>query len=159
MKLNRGLITAIITTGLIAGFLDALAAVAVYMIRGGDNPIAIFNFIASGIFGKKAFTGGVIMAIAGLMFHLVIATIWSIIFFKAYSQFKWVSKSWKFSGLVYGIIVWVGMNLVVVPLSNAPKLTHTISSIVIGIVVLIFCIGLPIAALAHKHFSREQSTQ
>ena len=56
----------IILTGLLAGTLDAIAAIVVSQ----ASPAAVFKFIASGAFGAgKAFSGGDIMIVWGVLFH------------------------------------------------------------------------------------------
>lgn len=142
----------VIYAGLLAGFLDGLAAVVLFMVRGGKNPVVIFNFIASGVFGEAGLKGGTGMALAGLFFHLVIATGWSLIYLNSCLKFPGILKNWRLSGLAYGIVVWLGMNLAVVPLSRTPPMTMSVSGVITGIVVLIFCVGLPVSYLAKRHF-------
>ena len=48
----------ILATGLLAGTLDAVAAIVNYTINGGKLPSKIFQYIASGAVGPQAFTGG-----------------------------------------------------------------------------------------------------
>lgn len=120
---KKGLIGAISVAGLVAGILDGGAAVVAYLLRGGEDPTKIFNFIASGIFGSAGLSGGNTMALMGLLFHMMIATIWATIYFILYPRIAVLSRNWAVSGLGYGIVVWIGMNLVVVPLSNTPEPT------------------------------------
>jgi hypothetical protein len=142
----------IITTGLIAGILDGLAAVISFMLKGGKDPQVIFKFIASAIFGNPALSGGVEMVFAGVIFHLCIAMIWTILFFSFYERFKIYALNWIAAGLWYGVVVWVCMNGIVVPLSNASPISHTALSVAIGVTVLMVCIGLPISYGAKKYF-------
>lgn len=144
----------ILRAGLLAGILDAIAAVLAYTVKGGKNPVMIFNFIASGIFGTTAFSGGNKMAFVGLLFHLCIATIWAMLFFMASSRIKILTKFWIASGIGYGVFVWLCMNLIVVPLSNTPPIQHTSGNVFTGIVILIACIGIPIAYFTSKFRSR-----
>ena len=49
-------------------------------------------------------------------------------------------------GLAYGIPVWAFMNLVVLPLSAIPfELTRSVESVATAVVILMVCVGLPIA--------------
>ena len=59
--------------GLLAGLLDIAAALIQYAANGGKTPSIVFKFIASGVFGRKAFAGGTAMIVAGFIFHLLIA--------------------------------------------------------------------------------------
>jgi len=149
---SRKLYRAMCFAGLVAGTLDGLAAVVIYLVRGGKNPVAIFNFIASGVFGDSGLRGGIGMAFMGLLFHFLIATTWSLIFFVVNSRVSAILRHWVLSGLVYGMVVWLCMNLVVVPLSFTPPIPMNVSGIITGILVLMICVGLPISFLAKKHF-------
>src|ERR1700679_2504981 len=64
------LLTYVIITGLIAGSLDALAAL---FILSHGNATSIFKFISSRIYGKEAFAGGDAMVILGIALHYFIA--------------------------------------------------------------------------------------
>jgi hypothetical protein len=55
-------------------------------------------------------------------------------------------------GALYGIGVYFFMNRIVVPLSAAAKFPFSVKMMVIGVVIHIFCVGLPIA-LATRRFS------
>ena len=55
------------------------------------------------------------------------------------------------SGVLYGIAVYFFMNRVVVQLSNATKYSFSVKMMLIGIVIHIFCVGLPIALSVRKY--------
>jgi hypothetical protein len=61
-----------------------------------------------------------------------------------------VNKKSYFSGL-YGVAVYFFMNRVVVPLSGAIKYPFSLQMMVIGVVMHIFCIGLPIALMVQRY--------
>ncbi len=94
------MIRSIIFTGLFAGTLDGIAAIINFSIRGGKDPVKIFNFIASGVFGKSAFEGGFTMATYGLIFHYIIAIGWTAIFFLAYPRIILPLKNRIVSGII-----------------------------------------------------------
>ncbi|HVE60655.1 MAG TPA: hypothetical protein VNA26_02470, partial [Chitinophagaceae bacterium] len=71
----------ILKAGLLVGTLDILAAFLDYYISTNKNPLNVFTFIASGVFGKKAFTGGSSMIILGAVFHFIIALAFTLFFF------------------------------------------------------------------------------
>jgi hypothetical protein len=54
------------------------------------------------------------------------------------------------SGELYGIAVYFFMNRVVVSLSNARKYPFSFKMMLIGVVIHIFCVGLPIATTIRK---------
>ena len=148
---NNNPLRTILFAGLTAGFLDGAAAVINYLISSnGKNPVRIFNFIASGVFGKKAFAGGWVMATWGLLFHFIIACLFAAFFYFLYTKINFLSRNIIISGILYGIIVWLIMNLAIVPLSNTPPLPFVLSKAIIAILILIFFVGIPSALVVHK---------
>ena len=135
---------------LIAGTLDILAACISYMIKTGKNPVRVLEYVASGAFGKPALGGGPMYAVAGLLFHFLNAFIFTVIFYYAWPVFRLV-KNRIVMGVIYGILVWLAMNLVVVPLSNTPKGPFSWSGAIQGALILIVCIGIPIAWIVGKY--------
>lgn len=138
----------ILLTGLIAGTLDGLAAIITHLIRGGNNPAMIFKFIASGVFGSDAFAGGDEIVATGVLFHYIIATGWTALFFITYPKIQWKHK--YASGFIYGIFVWIMMNLVIVPLSSTPPIQQGMIQMLVGIGIIIIAIGLPISMAFHR---------
>jgi uncharacterized membrane protein YagU involved in acid resistance len=57
------------------------------------------------------------------------------------------------SGALYGVAVYFFMNLVVVPLSAAAKRPFSLRMMIVGVIIHIFCVGLPIS-LTVRRFSR-----
>ena len=142
----------IILTGLLAGTLDAIAAIVVYQ----ASPAPLFKFIASGAFGAgKAFSGGDIMIVWGVFFHYFIALSWTLLFFLIYPTLPWLRKNKYIAGLLYGIFVWVMMNRVVIPLSEIPQRPFDLKGALIGMSILMVAIGLPISILTHRYYSRK----
>lgn len=143
----------ILRAGLVAGVLDALGATVVFLLRGGKNPAGIWKFVASGVFGKEAFAGGSGMVVWGLVFHLCIAMIWAIIFFQLYPTLRRHISNPVVLGLLYGVLVWLAMNLIVLPLSNVTTQPFQLPGVLIGMGVLMVCIGLPISLITHNYYS------
>ncbi|HSL55065.1 MAG TPA: hypothetical protein VK868_11750, partial [Pyrinomonadaceae bacterium] len=54
-------------------------------------------------------------------------------------------------GLLYGIAVYLFMNFVVLPLSLVPQRTMTVSGFIIGLLTIMFCVGLPIALIVRRY--------
>ena len=75
-------IKTILLACLVAGTMDALAAIIMYgPVFGKLSVTRLFQGIASGAFGKKAFEGGAEMAVYGVIIHYTIAFIFSVIYF------------------------------------------------------------------------------
>jgi len=145
----------IFLSGLIAGTLDILAAILVYtVILQKTTAIKILQSIASGIFKKDAYSNGSQMALYGLLLHYFIAFAFAWFYFTIYPYFTFVKKNTLLSGVLYGIFVWIIMNLVVLPIvfPSLPE-KHFDFPLILSILILIFCIGIPIAFITKKHYS------
>jgi uncharacterized membrane protein YagU involved in acid resistance len=57
------------------------------------------------------------------------------------------------SGALYGVAVYFFMNRIVVPLSAAAKRPFSMNLMIVGLVIHIFCVGLPIS-LSVRRFSK-----
>jgi uncharacterized membrane protein YagU involved in acid resistance len=145
----------IFLSGLIAGTLDILAAIIVYaVILEKTTTIKILQSIASGIFKKEAYTAGSQMAWYGLGLHYIIAFSFAWFYFIIYPYLPFLKKNTIISGFLYGIFVWIIMNLIVLPIVF-PLLPekHLDFPLLLSILILMFCIGLPIASITRKHYS------
>ena len=150
---SRSAINTIFKAGTIAGTLDIICALTQFYIRTGKNPAAVLKFIASGIFGKAAVTGGTEMALLGLLLHFIIAFTWTIIFFFFYPRIFHVAKNKIIAGLLYGLFIYAVMTRVVLPLSNTPEIPFNAVQAVIGIIILMFAVGLPISFIVSRFYS------
>lgn len=140
---------AITSTGLLIGSLVAASAALAYELR----PARLFQYIASGVFGKDAILGGLHMAFIGLIFHFIIAFSWTYLFFSLYTRIKFISAHKYLSGLVYGIVVWAVMNLLILPLTSMPFGSVDLLNGIIGVSILMMVVGLPISILTHRYYS------
>lgn len=147
----------ILFAGFVAGTMDITAAIIHFYIRTQKGPTRLLQFVASGVFGQDAFAGGTTMAMLGLFFHFIVAFIFTIIFFIIYPKIKLLSKNWVVAGIVYGAIVWVIMNRIVLPLSNTPKGPFNLTQAAIGMGILMVCIGLPISFFVSRYYARNRS--
>jgi hypothetical protein len=136
--------------GLIAGTLDIVAACVSAWVRAGTTPVRVLQFVASGLLGPSSFNGGAKTAIVGLALHFLIAT-------GATTVFYFLSRKWLFlverpviAGLLYGVGVYAFMNFVVIPLSRVAQRPATVSGRIIGLLIIMFCIGLPIALIVRR---------
>lgn len=147
----------IITAWLIAGTLDISAAVISFLIFFNGKLIELFQYIASGLFGMKAFSGGLFMAAMGLLFHYFIALSWTVFFYIMYPRLKFLRKNNFLSGILYGIFIWLVMNLIVLELSRVHSVTFGAAHTITGILILMFCVGLPISLIVGNYYSRTQN--
>jgi uncharacterized membrane protein YagU involved in acid resistance len=144
----------ILLTCLLTGTLDALAAM---LISYKIPPAIIFKFIASGWFGRPAMSGGNEMVLAGLIFHYLIAAIFSVSLFLLYPNIIKVLKNKYLTGFIYGLAIWAIMNYLVLPFTNIPKSHGSLNLVGLlkGIAALVICVGLPIALMADNFYSKK----
>ncbi len=138
----------ILATGLLAGTIDLIAAV----LNSGAPLTKVLAFIASGAFGEAAFSGDASMLAWGLFFHFFIAFFWTVLFFWLYPKTGLAGKHLIITGLVYGIIIWLGMNLLVLPLAHAPKRPFHWASAARGAGILMVAVGLPVALIIGRYY-------
>ena len=143
--------------GLIAGTLDLSAAFISSWLRAGVGPVRVMQSIASGLLGAAAFTGGATSAALGVVLHFLIATVATAVFYFASRTLRLLIKQPITAGLLYGVAVYVFMNFVVIPLSAVPRRggTPPLSGRIIGLLIIMFCVGLPIALIVRR-FERPQ---
>lgn len=141
--------------GLLCGILDITAAFIVYG-HYGLKPVPLLQGIAAGLLGQRAWEGGLATATLGLVCHFVIAFGAATVYFLMSRWSGFLLQHAVISGVLYGIAVYSFMNRIVVPLSNARKYPFSVKMMIIGVVIHIFCVGLPIA-LVIRRFSRATS--
>ncbi len=137
-------VSAVTAAGLACGVLDITAALVVYGSMGA-KPLRLLQGIAAGVLGAKSFQGGLSTALLGLALHFVIAFGAATVYFLASRRLHVLVQQAALFGALYGIVVYFFMNRIVVPLSAATKFPFSLKMMVIGVVIHIFCVGLPIA--------------
>ncbi len=147
----------ILWSGLIAGILDAIAGVIVYFIFFKFSPFQVLQFIATGIHGPEAMNGGIPMIIAGTIYHFIIAYACAIVYFFLYPRLAILRNKIAVMGLLFGLGIWLVMNLLVLPLSNIPKGPFDMNLAIIGIIWHMTLVGLPIAIITSKYFSNNRN--
>jgi hypothetical protein len=154
---NNKLLT-ILWLSLLTGTLDGILS---FMLSYPANPEQSYRYIASGFFGISAFTANN-MVFWGLLFHFLIASVFSAVLFLLYPHFKRVLNNKYILAIVFGLIIWIISTFLILPLSNVPDIKgvpkypsqiHLMPSI-ISISGLILCIGLPISLIANKYYQR-----
>jgi hypothetical protein len=135
---------------LIAGTLDISDAFIFYGLRGID-PHRILQGIAAGVLGHSAFTHGTRSVLLGLFLHFFIATTAAAIYIVASRRFP-LSRHPFLWGSLYGIVVYLVMNYVVIPLSKiGPRPTPPLIPLINGVAALILFIGIPTALIARRY--------
>jgi uncharacterized membrane protein YagU involved in acid resistance len=105
-------VVAILLGGIIAGTLDIGAASLI----NSAKPTRILQVIASGLLGKSAFVDNSTMEL-GLVLQLAMSIIIASIFVVAVQWRTILKRHWLKAGLAYGVVIFLVMNYVVLPLS------------------------------------------
>ncbi len=131
--------------------MDITAAFIVYGFFGA-KPVPLLQGIASGLLGPRAFQGGLATALLGLLCHFVIAFGAATVYFVASRALPFLIQNAVISGALYGVAVYFFMNRIVVPLSAAAKRPFSLKLMIVGIVIHIFCVGLPISLSVRRFY-------
>jgi len=70
------------------------------------------------------------------------------------SRIKLLRTNKVLMGFVYGLGIWLVMNLLVLPISNIPKSPFNINLAITGIIWHMVLVGLSIALITAKYFSK-----
>ena len=141
---------AILYGTLVVGTLDISDAL-IFSGLHGVTPIRLFQYIAAGLLGRDAArAGGLATAFLGGFLHYFIAFGAVAVFFVASRRIGFLTRHPWIAGAIYGVLVYLFMNLVVLPLSalhRAPDLTPSVS-LLNQILIHMFGIGVPSALFA-----------
>jgi hypothetical protein len=137
----------------IAGALDITAAcIQAYLVKG-TAPDIVLKYIASGLFGKDAFTGGFGYVLAGLLIHFFITFACTVTYFSVYPKIKLLHYNILLSALFVALIAWTITTRIIIPLSRIQPAPFDFTKAGIAIAILFFCIGLPITLFAKDFYS------
>jgi hypothetical protein len=140
---------AVVWGGIACGVLDITAALIVYGALGA-KPLRLLQGIAGGLLGRRTYNGGIATALLGLLCHFVIAFSAAAVYVAASRVAPFLVRQAVLCGALYGVAVYFFMNRIVVPLSAAAQFPFSLKMMFIGIVIHIFCVGLPIALAARR---------
>ena len=145
----------ILWIGLIAGTLDITDNLIFNQFRG-ISPIRVFQYIASGLIGMKSFQLGLASVALGVLIHYTIALFWTGVFYTASRKFSILVRRPVICGLLYGVVVYLVMNFVILPLSRVPPrpAAVTLPSRINAVLALLLFIGLTISLLTRRSITR-----
>ena len=139
----------IIVATLLCGSLDILLAIFLTLMRGKD-PAAMLRFVASGPFPSVLDMGAAGSAL-GLLVHFTLMGIMVAVFVIAARKISVLTENALVSGLIYGLITYVVMNLIVVPLRFPAAWPPKPLSIGTQLFAHIVLVGLPTALIARRY--------
>jgi hypothetical protein len=147
------LLTTILWVGFLVGLLDISAAFIQTRIMFPDrNPPGVLRYIAGAVFGKERAGSENSMLFFGALFHFIIAYCFTTAFFWIYPYMHFLSQNRLFAGIFYGIIIWVVMNLIVVPQTHIGRRPFVLKNASIAAGILIVAIGIPLSYLAYRFY-------
>ena len=144
-----GVSRALLYGTLAVSVLDLLDAFVFFWLRSGVRPVRILQSIAAGLLGRASFSGGWQAAALGFVLHFFIAFVVVLVYLMASRILPILKRHSIACGLAYGVLVYLVMNLVVVPLSAAGGGARPGAVILNGVLIHMFGVGLP-AALAAR---------
>jgi len=141
-----------VTGGLIIGTADAIVYHwLVTSVLGGVPLTSVYQYIASGVLGEAAFTGGTATALLGVLFHYIIAFVVAAVFFQCTDRIPLLRRNAVIGSLLYGFGVFIVLNMIVIPLSAAPPLpAPTTSQLMVTIMDHVLVVGLPLGLLVRR---------
>lgn len=140
--------------GLLAGTLAIVYACVFWAVRADIPPTRIFQSVAAGLLGEASFQGGASTAALGLFLHFLIACTMALAYYVAARRWPVFARRPVPLGVAYGLLLYVVMNLVVVPLSAASPGSRDPTWIALTVAVHAFLVGLPIAWFASRAAAR-----
>jgi hypothetical protein len=148
-------VVSVVRVGLIAGTLDITENIAFNAFRH-ITPVMIFQFIASGLTGAWAFHAEIASVALGVAIHYTIALFWTALYYAASRWVVILIRRPVVCGLLYGAVVYLIMNFVVLPMARVPHAhaAMTLASRVSGVLALLLCIGLTVGLLTARERTR-----
>jgi uncharacterized membrane protein YagU involved in acid resistance len=142
---------AILVGGLIAGTCDILYATIYSWFKAAVPPTKILQSVASGLLGADAYNGGTPVAVLGLGLHFFMALVFAAVYVNAARSWRVLVEKPILCGATFGLLIYLFMNLVVLPLSRFPN-QHFPSTLtlVTSIIVHTLLFGVPIALAARR---------
>jgi hypothetical protein len=138
----------VLAGGLVAGTLDISYACIFWALKAGVSPQRIFQSVAAGLLGKASFDGGAATAALGLALHYFIATMMALTYYLVARRLPLLARRPLLFGAAYGLLLYLIMNYVVLPLSAAGSGSKDPLWVSLSIVVHALFIGIPCALFA-----------
>lgn len=136
--------------GLVVGILDGLFALIFYGLVLGVKPMRIFQSVASGLLGTSSYEGGIQTFLLGVLLHFVVASCIAAVYYLASLKLPILIHHAVICGLIYGLIAYLGMNYVVIPLSAIGYRPFSFRVFLPAFIAHAFLVGLPIGLITRR---------
>jgi uncharacterized membrane protein YagU involved in acid resistance len=142
---------AILIACLVAGTLDLTYAI-VFSAFHGHPPMRIMQSVASGWLGSAAYEGGAATAALGVVSHYFIMFLAATTFYLASRRFDFLVRRPVISGIVFGLMMYLVMTFVVLPLSAFPSKVRLDDPVlnIANLLVHMFLVGVPISLILRR---------
>ena len=144
--------------GLLIAVGDIAFAISVWFNWDSAGLTRVFQSIAVGVLGKASFEGGVSSAVLGAVLHLFMATMFVLVYTLVGQRKPGLLHRPLVYGPLYGVLMYVIMNFVVMPLSRvgaSPSFKHldtigmsVVAHMVFGTICVLFARRAPDAGRA-----------
>jgi uncharacterized membrane protein YagU involved in acid resistance len=155
-KSKASVAVTVLWCGLLVGTLDILGAFADVYLSYQMGPTTLLKYIATALFGAAAYTGGTEMVIYGLLMHYCIAYFFTALFIVLYPRLGGKDQNNILIGVLYGLFIWLLMNLVVVPFTKIPHMHMHIPQVIVNVLILIVMIGVPLSIITSNFYSSKR---
>ncbi len=135
---------------LVVGLLDGLFALIFYGLILGAKPLRIFQAVAAGLLGKASFEGGIPTFVLGILLHFIVASCIAAVYYLASLKLPVLINHAVACGLIYGMLAYLGMNYVVIPLSAASTGRFSLGTFLPAFIGHAFLVGLPIGLIGRR---------
>jgi hypothetical protein len=144
----------VLAGGILAGALDIVYACLFWAVKADLPPTRIFQSVAAGLLGEASFRGGAATAALGLILHFFNACTMALAYYLAARRWPVLVRRPVALGIAYGLLLYVVMNYIVVPLSAARAGSRDPTWIALTVAAHAFLVGLPIALFARRAAAR-----
>ena len=149
--MNLSKISSILFLG---GFIAAVGDISyaiIFAITQGSSAEHLLQFVATGLLGEGAFQGGWATAGFGLALHFAITFFITFLFYMTSLRISFINRRPIIAGMALGIIVFIVMKFIVLPLSAFPyPINLKPLSTITNLLSHIFFFGIPIAVAVSK---------
>jgi uncharacterized membrane protein YagU involved in acid resistance len=129
-----------------AGTLDIGAAALINHV----GPLLILHFIAGGLLGKAALAGGTSVELLGVGLQWAMSLCIAAVYVAACAWLPFLRRRWIAGGLAYGVVIFLVMNYVVVPLSAWAIWPHFSTAKFVENLLAMLLFGLIVAYFAQR---------
>ena len=141
---------AILVGGVSAGILD-ISAAFINSGLNGRSPMFVLQSVASGVLGSESYKGGFKSAAIGAALHFLIAFVACSVYYIASRKINLLVRGPVVFGLLYGVVVYMFMYLVVLPITFKRGFSQPLSAIAVSLVIHMLCVGLPISLAVGRY--------